>query len=80
MASPFIAFSDLVSNVVTYFDMNIAIAKRDTESATDSIYDSIFHVDNMTEVEFFDSRGKKICIDKQLFPSSTQNFLFYDSL
>ena len=62
MNSPSITISELVSNIASYFDMSSAIAEREAEVADISVRDSIFCVDNMSGVGFFDSAEMSVTI------------------
>ena len=54
--------SDLVSTIVSTFDMSTTIAEREVEAADISIRDSIFCVDNISGVGFLDLAEKSVTI------------------
>ena len=60
--SPSISCSNLVTTVATYFDISIAMAEREAETAANSIHYSIFRIGNMIGVDFLNSKGKSVTI------------------
>ena len=58
-----ISISDLISTVVSYFDMSIAMDEREAEAAAIYILASIFCVDNVTKIIFLDLTGKFVTIN-----------------
>ena len=52
-----VSFNDLMTIVASYFDINAASAKRETETAAQSNSRSLFDVSNLTGVAFSDAFG-----------------------
>ena len=79
--SPSISINDLVSTVSLYFDMSTATAEWEAEAAAIAIRDSIFFVDNISDVGFLTSKGKSVTInDLDNHPRDLSYFTFRSSL
>ena len=59
-----VSISDLVSTIVTYFDMSTPMTKRNAEvvTAVKSFHDSIFGVDNIASIGFINFKEKSVTI------------------
>ena len=79
--SPSISISDLVSTVVSYFDMSTAMAERETKAVAISICDPIFYVDNISGFDFLTSKEESIIMnDPKKHPRDVSYFTFRLSL
>jgi len=75
--SPPVSFNDLIATVASYFDINTGSAEMETETATQSIFRSFFHVLNLINVTFFDTFGKPIKVpDTDSRPADVTYFTF----